>query len=703
MFSSINKQISVTSGACLGAAVAVMILVGVLLSRSLFTDTSASLENYSREMISQSLKRIKSDIRQLETVISDTVRIAKDMAATQEYWLNTGLMESISREQVSFYARYMLIQNDRLLGTYITWEPNVIDGNDRSFINIGGHSDYNGQFGPYWTRASSGTLDVKPVEFDSAYGGTTPNARGVRPGEWFLCTQETMAPCVSDPAAWNVQGKMTLMTSITAPVVKDGQFIGLAGGDISMASFQKLVQQVNESIYQGAGHMQVLSYHGSIVADTLNPDQLGKPLADEKWRKLEDGVKAGKEVINFKQDMIEIVLPLRFNHVSHPWAITLQLPVEVAMREAEQMNADMADSFSNNLFIQLVAGVLVAVIGYLVVLYSANKVSSPVRKASRLVTELSESEGDLTRRINLNIKNEVGTLASGLNSFLAKTHDIVKDTCASLDQLRESASTNTEFSTKTSESVGNQELQLEQVSSAVMEMTSASAEVARHCSDTAQSAESALGMVKDCFRDLDEAVTSLKELSANMQQASVQVDELESATQGISGIVGVITAISEQTNLLALNAAIEAARAGEQGRGFAVVADEVRNLATRTNESTTEINQLIETLTRNSGSAVMAMRKGAQLCEENVTRASSSQQQLKTVVTTTESISGASMTIATAVEEQNAVASEISRNINNIKNDVHQVKEIAVATNDESVKIRDVANQLEVKLNKFKY
>jgi methyl-accepting chemotaxis protein len=326
-----------------------------------------------------------------------------------------------------------------------------------------------------------------------------------------------------------------------------------------------------------------------------------------------------------------------------------------------------------------------------------------VRKASQLVTELSESDGDLTKRINIRIENEVGTLSRGLNLFLGKTHEIVKDTCESLEILRKSAEINSDLSEKTRGSVDKQERDVEEVTSAINEMTRATAEIATNCTDTAKSAQQALGTVTKCASGMDDAVGSLRELTHNMELATQQVDELESATQGISGIVEVISDISEQTNLLALNAAIEAARAGEQGRGFAVVADEVRNLATRTNQSTTEINELIETLAKNSSSAVQAMRVGAKMCNENMKRAASSQAQLREVVETTEQINGAAITIAAAVEEQNVVATEVSRNVNNINDAIHDVSDIAHQTNDESSRIKDVTDILQRKLNQFKY
>lgn len=280
---------------------------------------------------------------------------------------------------------------------------------------------------------------------------------------------------------------------------------------------------------------------------------------------------------------------------------------------------------------------------------------------------------------------------------------MVTETSESVLRLTDVAKRSCRLSMQTEESVNSQKSELSQVSSAVYQMSQASAEVARNCADTANSAKDAHSKVQICAQELNETVQSLQGLTQHMREAAGNMDELEVATQSISGILDVIKGISEQTNLLALNAAIEAARAGEQGRGFAVVADEVRSLASRTQESTEQINNLMQSLVTSAALSVKTMREGTKTCEDNVHRAIASQEQLNEIVTSTQSISGASITIASAVEQQNAVADEISRNVTNINDAVNLIADYATQAKQESAAVDETVIDIQNKLNQFKY
>lgn len=702
MFKTIRMQITVAAGLSLFAAMATIMIYATITGQSLFKSTSDSLQSYSEKMIKESLKQVQAQVKPLNEIISSSVLIAKGLATYQEF-LITDENATSDRSELSQYLKYVLQDNPTILGSYYIWEPNAVNADDANWVNQGGHSDHNGQFGPYWTRSASGGLGLRTIKLDPVYAPQTKNKRGVRGSEWYLCPIETNKVCITDPSVWEVQGVDTLMTSITAPITVNGKVVGISGTDVSLAVIQQLADQINSNLYNGAGRLRIISYNGSVVADTERADTAGKLLNDQDWLAIESKVKSGESSAELQGEFFDILMPLAFSQTNIKWAIELKLPAAIALQETKNLNSTIEQQFTSNLIVQMVVGLAVGVAGIFIVSLITNRIMRPVSEAADLVSDLSASDGDLTKRIDIKSNNEIGLLADGLNAFLGKTHQIVQETSGSVTQLEQSSDLSAELSEQTKNSVHNQQAELEQVSAAIYQMSQASKEVANLCADTATSSEQVHQQVQNCADDLNETVQSLSDLTGQMQQAETQIEELEKATGDISGILEVIRGISEQTNLLALNAAIEAARAGEQGRGFAVVADEVRGLASRTQESTQEIDNLITTLTSRSKEAVDMMRLGTQNCEENAQRAAHSQDGLKSAVASTLSISDASTGIASAVEEQNAVADEISRNVNNISDSVNEVAEHASSANEQSQNISTVSAEIKTKLNQFKY
>jgi methyl-accepting chemotaxis protein len=493
------------------------------------------------------------------------------------------------------------------------------------------------------------------------------------------------------------------MTSITSPLVVSGQTLGVSGVDVSVAFIQKLAETVNSEIFAGVGTLQIISFNGAIVANTSEPEQAGTFMQKEEWDAIKTTVQSGVSKINMASDFIDVLLPLNFANTDTKWSVKLILPTSVAMQDASDLNALINQRFTRNVVGQLIAGILVGLAGFLAVYFVAGKLAKPIKKAAYLVSELSKSDGDLTQRIDLDYGAEIGVMADGLNSFLHKTHQTIKDTSEAVDKMTESAEKTSRLSEKTNDSVNSQKNQLSQATTAVAQLSVTAQQVAQKSDETAKSVKSAYQKVKVCAHELDETVNSLQNLTNNMRDTAKDMNQLESSTQSISGILNVIKEISEQTNLLALNAAIEAARAGDQGRGFAVVANEVRNLANRTQESTEEINKLMHSLTASAEVAIKTMREGTDTCEHNVQRANVSQTQLKEVVKETQDISNASISIAEAIEQQMLVSTEITNNIDNLNLALDKVSSYAARSKHQNEELEHRADDIHKNLNQFKF
>ncbi|CAH7399599.1 hypothetical protein VCHA49P379_70172 [Vibrio chagasii] len=316
---------------------------------------------------------------------------------------------------------------------------------------------------------------------------------------------------------------------------------------------------------------------------------------------------------------------------------------------------------------------------------------------------LSKGDGDLTQRITVNSKDEIGTLAHHVNAFIAKLQEIVRDIADSSSQLNEQSEVSTNVARQTSDGLTVQLHEISQIATAVHEMSATAEEVANNAQMTADSAISSTENCEQGKRVIIRNQDSITNLARQVENASGIIQELEKNALDINAILSTISDIAEQTNLLALNAAIEAARAGEQGRGFAVVADEVRVLSQRTHSSTDEIREMIETLQKNSVSAVESMQRSQDLAQSSVDDANNATTALEEIATSIQQISDMASHISNAASEQRTVTGEVSKNIQLVNDVSDKMSTEADNSRHLSEELRGIAQQLNTQVQLFKY
>lgn len=317
--------------------------------------------------------------------------------------------------------------------------------------------------------------------------------------------------------------------------------------------------------------------------------------------------------------------------------------------------------------------------------------------------DIASGEGDLTKRIVNDSEDEIGQLIRIFNSFVAKLQGIISDVVAAIDPLTKTSANLSDLAQRTTSLSGSQLDKTNEVAHAISQVFESVNDVATSASTAATSAQEADGQVKNGQVVLDQTVASINQLATEVESACATNRQLESDTESVGNILDVIQGIAEQTNLLALNAAIEAARAGEHGRGFAVVADEVRTLASKTQESTKEIQTVIEQLRRTARSITEVMEKGQQNARQSVSHAARTGQSLSEIGKKVASISDMNFQIASATEEQQRTSSAINQNVDGIKSaaelSVTMAGDVANATKsllEVSNKLQHVANQFRV-------
>ncbi|MGO2146790.1 MULTISPECIES: methyl-accepting chemotaxis protein [Halomonas] len=616
-FKSIRTLIATLVSGCILLVVAALVIYSLMAN----TRSEALVESQTRELLERNIDARLSAIasaqaEEIKGQLQHALTLATSLAHTNAMLglpgENGRPLMTMSRQELSMLVRQTVVNNPSLLDAFIGWEPNAF-GNDAFYT---GREDQgygpDGRFTPWWYRTDSGSIEVLALGSDME--NHELGADGIRRGEYYLCTKETLRSCIVDPHLYDYNGDMLLVTSFNAPIIVDGEFRGSAGVDLSVEFIQGLLEEANETLYDGAGEMALVAARGALAAHTSAPDLLGKRVEDVLDPQLQASIaqaQQGESVRNMSTEkgMTELYWPFTIDESGQPWVLMVRLPESAVMAGLHGLQDQLGDQSRASMWGMVLMGLVIALLGLLASWVLGSSISRPLRNLAERMRDIASGDGDLTQRLPVRGRNESAELAIQFNAFAVKIHDVLVDVRASSESVHHAASEITQGGQDLSRRTDQAAASLQQTSSAMEQISS----TVGHTSSASQEASG-----------LSQTASQLaSRTNSAFEQVVVTMDDIRTTSAEIQEIVTVIDGIAFQTNLLALNASVEAARAGEHGRGFAVVADEVRKLASRSSDAAADIRQRIHASTGKVESGTQLV-KGAETAmhelAESVTR-----------------------------------------------------------------------------------
>ena len=707
---SIQWKISLLAGACLLVSTAILTGIAVYAAhhtnQMVVSESSAELKNNAEQILAQ---QAETESSRVMSYLNDAV-IRGEMVVQalkfQKAFAEENLLSSeVLRGAINQTMRSAVEHAEHILAGYAVYLPDALDGEDANYVgstNLGANDS--GRAALYWIRDAKGALAQETIP-EQELKDTSLDANGIATTEWFQCSQRHKQSCLLDPYIDESRKPPELMTSVTFPILEQDELKGIVGLDIELTHLQDLVKTMDLRMFDGAGEVLLVSQHGVIAGTTQPKLKLGaglQKLDPTLFSTLQSMLKSDKRQTSWDSDSLRVFMPIHMQGSHTTWALLITMPAATVLQHATLLEDKLSGELGS-ITLQLVGSAfIVGLLGLLIFWFVARQISTPLRHVADRLRDIAQGEGDLTQRISLRREDELGELASWFNAFLDKIHGTVRDIVDAVHQSRQNTEQASQLSSGSREALRAQFNEIDLVASAFEEMHQTSAEVAQSANRVVAAADSAEVSAQQGKAVVEETRIAMEELMHYISAAKPKVEELSRNSDSISQILEVITAIAEQTNLLALNAAIEAARAGEQGRGFAVVADEVRNLARRTQDSVVEIRQVIGNLQSGTGQVVSAILSSHE--QANVTQQRSQQAvvMIEQITRSISTIQEMSNQIEIAVKEQGKVSGEISQNVNNIRKASETVTLAAEESNEMLDGLHRLADQQQQLVDQFK-
>ncbi|MEZ8022990.1 MULTISPECIES: methyl-accepting chemotaxis protein [unclassified Vibrio] len=700
---SVQWKITLLAGCCL--IITSLSLIGFSIYNA--TSNQQVIKSQSSESVINKTQQLLASVSQLnaqetQRYVDEAIYRAEMLAASAQFLKNNADENFTPSEELRTaldeMVRRSVLNFDSIQGAYLVFKPDLLDSEDANYVDadyVG--SNEKGRFAPYWKVADNGENVLANVLSESILNDDSNSER-------FYCPLSSGQTCISTPRVVNSGGVALLTSSISVPILVDDVAIGFLGIDLRLDGLTSVITQSDQSLFNGAGKAYVVSLDGSVIASDDSSIAVGSTFQSGNTNSdlMTDFIFGGEVTTQWSENGEWLLAFAPVVAANQTWGVLFEIPRDSVVADANKLDSIISTKLSEGIKTEVIAGTVFIIFGLAIIAFASLSIVKPIRQVVERLNDIASGEGDLTQRLEVKSQDEIGQLSKGFNLFLDKLQHTIKEVIHTTEQVASTTSQAKASASSTRESSESQFKEVDLVATAAEEMTQTAGLVVQNAEVAVDAACEANRSAQQGQQVIELSAGEMRKLVERMSSAVPIVEELAKNNGNITEILSVIEGISEQTNLLALNAAIEAARAGEQGRGFAVVADEVRNLASRTQSSVGEIRAVIDKVHAGTQDVVEAIQEGNILANDTALHVQKAVEDLGSIFTSIEAISDMNSQIVRAAEEQQSVSGEVNQSVVNIRDLSAKILEQAAASEQVGNEIDQLSQQQQKLVNQFK-